>query len=155
MRERADVVGWFERMVGVIHPAVNVPQVQSRRSRDSLACFGGWLLGCVALAPSRGGTAAAARAPCPSRSAVCRGGSAGLVGWHDANQWWLAGLEKVTERLPAETLAALAQELEETPRGRLRVRERVVGPAVWDVQLAAEPLQADGVAEVEQLGGQP
>jgi hypothetical protein len=65
----------------------------------------------------------------------------------------LSDHEQVAECAPSEAIAPAPHQLDETCRGRLGIGERVVRPAMDDAQLPAQPFQADGVTEIEELGG--
>src|ERR1700722_1463990 len=67
----------------------------------------------------------------------------------------LSGHQEVTEGAPVEALAASLDQLDETRRRRLGVGERVVRLPVHHAQPATEPLEPDGVLEIEELRREP
>jgi hypothetical protein len=95
-----------------------------------------------------------ATAPPSAAAAACRVALAlgARFGIHPAWWWGLAVSEEIPERPPPEGLASVPYQLQEAPPGGLGVGEGVMGAAVRDRQLHAEPFQADRVAEVEELG---
>src|SRR5450755_4324927 len=107
----------------------------------------GWYaaLGVLSTAPTRSG----------ARVDPFRGGAGryrARIGGKDRR---LSSDQKVPQGAPVEAFGAAPDQFDETGRSRLRVSQRVVGLAMHDAKLPAEPLQADRVAKVEQLRGKP
>src|SRR5579863_846334 len=67
----------------------------------------------------------------------------------------LACHQEIAERAPIEAFAPSAHKFNKARGSSLGIRERVMGFAVHDAQLTAEPLETNRVLEVEQLGREP